>query len=138
MYWNEEWFRAYEDAAGRSHAIVERHQVSDEGPVQLGYVVFEHIAGGGQCAGCWRTHINVHQVHEPDDVTGLCGPCVAVQQRRGPLTRLPGSAKEFMCEDCRAKFREMHERGRRQLGQDPDPRLYRDALTTAREDAQQL
>ncbi|MEU5383702.1 hypothetical protein [Kitasatospora cineracea] len=133
-----EWIQAYEAAAELPHGRVGSFYQPEDGPEKGPVLVYEHVAGGGLCAGCWRAHQNTHTQHELDENTGMCGPCAAVQGRRGPLTRIPGGMKEFMCEPCRIQWRAMHERARRSLGQDPDPRLYRDALTTAREDAQQL
>lgn len=124
-----EWATAYSKAATLPHGRVWGRYL----PTGKAVAVFEHIAGGGLCAGCWRRHQVTHTEHVIEPDTGLCRPCIEVEKRRGPYTRTP-DGREFMCEECRVSFRRTHESTAYAEGRDPDSRLYRSALDVARED----
>ncbi|GAA0579474.1 hypothetical protein GCM10010394_05040 [Streptomyces crystallinus] len=127
--WDSLWFTAFEKASTQSHAFVQAVYAVN-GRTRT---VYEHVEGGGLCKGCWHRHENTH-THAITKETGLCIPCVRVQNRRGPLTRTP-FGNEFMCDDCRSGFRRVHLQTCRADGRDPDKRLYRPVLDFAREDA---
>ncbi|UQI44611.1 hypothetical protein M1P56_09760 [Streptomyces sp. HU2014] len=130
IHWNENWFNAFEQAANQEHAYVQAVPVDTALPWRP-RVAFEHVKGGGLCKGCWARHENTHAEHTAAPSSGDCPTCAETRRtRRGPLTRTPFGT-EFMCEDCRATFRRLHERESRE----PDKRLYRAVLDVARGDA---
>ncbi|MFI6685388.1 hypothetical protein [Streptomyces sp. NPDC050485] len=128
--WDSLWFLAIEKASTLPHAFVQSIYTVN-GKTRT---IYEHVEGGGLCHGCWERHENTHTKHELDEKTGLCTPCVDVQKRRGPYTRT-ASGNEFMCEDCRAAFRRVHEQTAYEMGWDANTRLYRPVLDISREDA---
>ena len=132
IFWNRDWHSAYLLAADYPHAIVTCAHTGEQGWSTTPDVIFEYVEGGGLCKGCFMKHANTHTSHELNS-NGHCVPCLEVEKRRGPLTRVP-EGHEFMCEDCRKDYRSMHERSNR----DPDPRLYIPLIEISEADSQAM